>query len=46
MKIILRVLFVLLVWPAILWCDGWRLTLSGAWAYIKGEHLEKNDELR
>jgi hypothetical protein len=38
-----RILFVIFTFPAILYCDGWRLTLTGAWAFIRGDHLKTHN---
>ena len=35
-----RILFVIFTFPAILYCDGWKLTLTGALAFIRGDHLQ------
>lgn len=34
-----RILFVIFTFPAILYCDGWKLTLTGALAFIRGDHF-------
>ena len=38
-----RIIFVILTFPAILYCDGWKLTLTGARAFIRGDHLKTHD---
>ena len=38
-----RILFVILTFPAILYCDGWKLTLTGARAFIRGDHLKTHN---
>ena len=35
-----RILFVIFTFPAILYCDGWKLTLAGALAFIRGDHFQ------
>ena len=38
-----RIIFVILTFPAILYCDGWKLTLTGARAFIRGDHLKTHN---
>ena len=35
-----RILFVIFTFPAILYCDGWKRTLTGAMEFIRGDHLQ------
>lgn len=38
-----RIIFVIFTFPAILYCDGWKLTISGARAFIRGDHLKTHN---
>ena len=38
-----RIIFVILTFPAILYCDGWKLTLTGARAFIRGDRLKTHN---
>ena len=40
-----RIIFVILTFPAILYCDGWKLTLTGARAFIRGDHLKTHNNM-
>ena len=43
MRALGRILFVIFTFPAILHCDGWKLTISGARAFIRGDHLKTHN---
>ena len=45
MRALGRILFVIFTFPAILHCDGWKLTISGARAFIRGDHLKTHNAL-
>ena len=40
-----RIIFVIFTFPAILYCDGWKLTISGARAFIRGDHLKTHNDV-